>query len=54
LQKLSGHSDRQTKQEKDSAKKQRLAQALRENLKKRKAQSRQRTVPGADKNREKN
>ena len=43
---LSDHTKKETNQDKDSAKKLRLAQALRENLKKRKAQSRQRTVSG--------
>jgi len=52
LQKLSGRSDNQINQGKADAKKQRLALALRENLKKRKAQSRKRTVPSADKNSE--
>lgn len=41
---LPDHIKKEANQDKNTAKKQRLAQALRDNLKKRKAQSRQRTV----------
>ncbi len=47
---MSGQLEKKQKQDKNDARKQRLAQALRDNLKKRKAQSRQKIAADNNKN----